>query len=450
MKIHTIEDAMKFIHGTTWKGSVLGLSRISELVLHLGSPQKKLRFVHIAGTNGKGSTAAMLASVLQAAGHKTGLFTSPFVHKFNELIQINGAAVSDDALILLAVEVARAAEKMSDKPTEYEIITALAFLHFFREGCDIVVLEVGMGGRLDSTNVIDTPEVAIITAIGLDHMAQLGGTIEKIAREKAGIIKQGGAVVCHPQAVSVERVLREKCAEMDAAVTFVSEAEICSRGNVSEAERFLEAGNGAGNGAGNESGNESGNDFPDGQKFYYRGENFTVSLLGEHQLRNAAVVIETVEILRARGWEISEKALQNGLRETVWPGRFEVLRRDPVFIVDTAHNPQGVAATLATLEKIAPGVHPIVIFGVLEDKDFIEMARLLSDFVPEKFVLVTPENPRALPASELKKYVTGDAVVCESIAEGVAHTFEIAEFYSVIIALGSLSMIGKIRAMVKS
>ncbi|MCL1877898.1 MAG: bifunctional folylpolyglutamate synthase/dihydrofolate synthase [Defluviitaleaceae bacterium] len=422
MAITTIEGAMNFIYGTTWKGSVLGLSRISELVRLLGMPHRKLKFVHIAGTNGKGSTAAMLASVLQASGYKTGLFTSPFVDKFNELIQVNGTAVSDDALILLAGDVAQEAAKMEDAPTEYEIITALAFLHFFREECDIVVLEVGMGGRIDCTNVIDTPEVAIVTAIGLDHMAQLGGTVEKIAGEKAGIIKSKGAVVCHPQVVSVERVLREKCTEMNASLTFVNEEKIAL------AEINL-----------------------DGQNFGYVKENLTIPLLGAHQLRNAAGVIEAAEILRARGWVISDDALRSGLRETVWPGRFEVLCREPLFIVDVAHNTQGISATLATLDKILPGRNIIFLFGVLADKEYAEMARLLSDFNSgvKKFVLVTPENPRALPAAELVKYVSGKAVVFENLNDGVAHTFETAARDDVIIALGSLSMVGRIRNFVR-
>lgn len=414
--MRTINDAMNFIYSTTWKGSVLGLERISELMLRLGGPQKKLRFVHIAGTNGKGSTAAMLAGVLGAAGYKTGLYTSPYVYKFNEMIQVGGAAVSDDELISLADEVRRAAAEMDDAPTEYEIITALAFVHFLREECDIVVLEVGMGGRIDTTNVIDTPEVAVITAIGLDHMKQLGGTVEKIAGEKAGIIK-GGSVVSHPQDASVERVLRKKCAETGAAATFVREENI-----------LLEEIN------------------PDGQKFTYCGKNFAILLLGGHQLRNAAVAIETVEILRARGWEISEAALHDGLRNTVWPGRFEILRRKPLFITDVAHNPQGISATLATFRTLFPEKKPVFLFGVLADKDFTEMARLLSPQA-KKFVLVTPDSSRALPAAELKKYVTGNAVDYDSVSAGVAHALETAAPDDAIIALGSLSMIGKIRKL---
>ncbi|MDR0273501.1 MAG: bifunctional folylpolyglutamate synthase/dihydrofolate synthase, partial [Clostridiales bacterium] len=196
--ISTIENAMKFIYSTSWKGSVLGLSRIKELLKLLGDPQKNLKFIHIAGTNGKGSTAAMLSSVLNEAGFVTGLFVSPFINNFNEMISVDSKNISDGEIIFHSNAMQKICAQMKETPTEFEIITTLAFLHFVKKNCDIVILEVGLGGRLDSTNVIDTPEVAVIANIGLDHIAQLGDTIEKIAAEKAGIIKQNGSVVCHP------------------------------------------------------------------------------------------------------------------------------------------------------------------------------------------------------------------------------------------------------------
>ncbi|MCL2225507.1 MAG: bifunctional folylpolyglutamate synthase/dihydrofolate synthase [Defluviitaleaceae bacterium] len=423
MKITTINQAMDFIYGTTWKGSVLGLSRIEELLRLMGDPQKKLKFVHIAGTNGKGSTAAMLASILAEAGYKTGLYTSPYIEHFGEMIQINGKPVSDAELISHTAFMQPLAAQMSDAPTEYEIITALAFQHFQRENCGIVVLEVGLGGRLDSTNVIPTPEVAIITAIGLDHMAQLGNTVEKIAGEKAGIIKKNGAVVCHPQISSVENVIREKCAEMNSSVIFADSGAI----SPTECET-------------------------DGQNFSYKmHKNLRIPLLGEHQLRNAAVALETIEILRSRGWKISESALKNGLRNTQWQCRFEIICKSPTVIVDVAHNPQGIQVTLSTLEAVCNGAKPIFIFGVLEDKDYEKMAQLLIPHA-EKFFLVTPENPRALPASTLEKCIRAasphaDITVCESLQQSVKLATQSATPNDVICALGSLSMIGAIRAL---
>jgi len=405
---------MKFIFGTSWKGSVLGLSRITELVRLMGDPQKKLKFVHIAGTNGKGSTAAMLASVLAEAGYKTGLFTSPYIESFNEMIAINGAAITDDALVSTAAQVQQAAAQMEDAPTEYEIITAIAFEHFLCESCDIVVLEVGMGGRLDSTNVIDVPEVAVITAIGLDHMAQLGPTVEKIAGEKAGIIKEGGTVVCHPQISSVEDVIRNRAAKMNASVMFAQD--------VSPIHANI-----------------------DGQEFSYKAhENLKIPLLGDHQLRNAAVVIETVNQLRNAGWKISDAALAKGLHATNWPCRFEVLRKSPLFIADVSHNPQGISVTLDTLHKLSP-TPPIFIFGVLADKDYKKMADLLIRHA-KHFFLVTPENPRALPAQELESYIGGRAstTICESLNHAVTEALATNE---TICVLGSLSMLGDLRTV---
>lgn len=424
--ITTIKDAMDFIYGTTWKGSVLGLSRISELMTLLGEPQKKTKFVHIAGTNGKGSTAAMLASILTEAGYKTGLYTSPYIEKMNEMIQINSTTVSDSELVSLSAHMQPLASRMPDLPTEYEILTALAFLHFFRKACDIVVLEVGMGGRLDTTNVIDTPEVAIIASIGLDHMEQLGNTVEKIAGEKAGIIKTNGRVICHPQISSVEAVIREKCTEMHSSVMFVeSNAISLTRSSI------------------------------DGQVFNFGDYvNLEIPLLGEHQLRNAAVVVETVKALCSAGWDISQDALYNGLRNTCWAGRFEVLRKNPAFIVDVAHNPQGISAIIDTLEKVLPNKEPIFIFGVLADKDYEKMAELLTPCA-KQFFLVTPENPRALPATKLaeciKRACSGVAVqVCENIPQAVNAALNTANDDDVICALGSLSMIGAVRTAILS
>jgi len=408
----TIKQAMKFIYGTTWKGSILGLSRITELMRLLGEPHKKLKFVHVAGTNGKGSTSAMLASILAQAGYKTGLYTSPYLYNFNELIQINNTPITDGEIIQLVTEMQR--HKMHDMPTEYEIITALAFLHFWRGQCDIVVLEVGMGGRLDSTNIIETPEAAIITAIGLDHMGQLGDTIEKIAGEKAGIIKPNGNVVCHEQPQAVEAIIRRKCEETGSKVVFAG------RGGISLLQVGL-----------------------DGQMFSYDGKSLVTPLLGEHQLKNTAVVLEAVEVLRNRGWQITDDHIKDGLRNTTWRGRFEVIRREPVFIIDVAHNPQGVRATLGGLQQLFPDRKVIFIFGVLADKDYAQMAELLLPY-GKKFILVTPENPRALPAAKLREFFP-QGEVCETVSQGVALALEYAGDNDIICSLGSLSLIGTIR-----
>ena len=211
-----IEETLQFIHATSWKGSRLGLERMQDLMLRLGNPQEELRFVHVAGTNGKGSVCAMLSSVLSSAGYRTGLYTSPHLVRVNERTKIDNVDISDEDLICAAEQVKAAVEQMDDKPTEFEVITAMAFVYFRQQKCDIVVLEVGLGGRLDATNVIPVPELAIIMNIGLEHTEVLGDTLQEIAAEKAGIIKGGGSVVFYPQLPSVESVFEETCAQRNA------------------------------------------------------------------------------------------------------------------------------------------------------------------------------------------------------------------------------------------
>ena len=415
MSINTIEEAMQFIYRTSWTGSRLGLSRIMELMELLGNPPKKMKFVHIAGTNGKGSTAAMLASVLEEAGYKTGLYTSPVIHTFGERMQINGKPVTEAEVVSVANHLQKYVDMMPDPPTEFEVITAMSLWFFYEKQCDIVVLEVGMGGRLDATNVIDTPEVAVITSIGLDHMAELGNTVEKIAGEKAGIIKANGIAVCHPQVETVERVIRMKCGEQGTKVTFVDDSAIVATGQGLE-----------------------------GQRFEYDGiKNLNIPLLGTHQLRNAAVVIETAKALCERGWNISDEALRNGLKKTLWPGRFEIMKRNPVFIVDSAHNPQGIQITVDTLCMLFPEKKFIFLFGVLADKDYEAMLEILIPYA-SRFITVTPNDPRALPAGEL--HLGGcDAIYCGSIAQGVKLAIEMSGEDDVICSLGSLSMVGQVR-----
>lgn len=268
----TIEEAMELIHGVEWRGSRPGLTRVRELLHRLGDPQDGLQFVHIAGTNGKGSTAAMLASILRAAGYTTGLFTSPYLERFSERMQVNGVPVPDAEFAAVCETLKPCITAMDDPPTEFELVTAAAMLWFRRRGCDVVVLEVGLGGRLDATNVIAAPACAVITNIGLDHTEILGDTLEQIAREKAGILKPGTCAVSYPQAPEVRRVLRELCAQRGIPLTEADASAIVPL-----------------------------TDSVDGQTFTYRGAEYALPLLGAHQLRNAAVALETVAALRARG-----------------------------------------------------------------------------------------------------------------------------------------------------
>lgn len=412
-------EAIAYIHSRTWLGSRPGLSRTRALLDRLGCPERELRFIHIAGTNGKGSTAAMLAFIMKEAGYRTGLNTSPYLQDFHERVRIDGTMISDADLGACMTEVKAAADGMADPPTEFELITALAFLYFLKKRCDIVVLEVGMGGLLDSTNVIRTPEAAVITAIGLDHQQQLGDKVEEIAAAKAGIIKPDGDVILYPQPESVERVVEEACARQGARLHRAD----CSR--LTPLRHSL-----------------------DGQTFRWDGQELLLPLLGAHQLCNAAAALTTVEVLRQKGWTIREEDVRAGLAATVWPARFEIIRRRPLFIVDGGHNPQCVQALVRNLREYLPGRPITFLTGVLADKDYPAMYRQAAELAA-RFITVTPQSPRALDAAELAAHLKQYAVPvipAGTIAEGVETALRMAGEDGVVCAFGSLYMAGAVRA----
>lgn len=416
----TYEEALSYIHSICWKGSKLGLDRTRELLGKLGDPQKELKFIHIAGTNGKGSTAAMLSSILEEAGYRVGLYTSPFIDRFNERMQVDHQPIPDDTLAELTALVRPYADGMADSPTEFELITALAMVWFAREKCDIVVLEVGMGGELDSTNIIDVPEAAVIAAMGLDHVKELGPTMADIARAKAGIIKEGGRVVSYGGDPEADPVIAETCRARNASLRQPDFSAIVP------GEFGLE-----------------------GQTFSYKGwRDLRVPLVGTYQMKNAAVVLETVETLRQRGWSVSDEAVRKGLAATRWPARFEVLRRDPVFIADGGHNPHGIRATAESLERLFPGRKITFVTGVMADKD---VEHILGLIVPlaDRFFTVRPDNPRAMDAGELAQRIRAmgaRAEACASVREGVDRAIQAEGPQGVACALGSLYMSGEVRA----
>ncbi len=413
------QEALAYIDGVAWFGSRPGLSRVTELLHRLGDPQNRLKFVHIAGTNGKGSCAAMLASVLKTAGYKTGLFTSPYLFRFNERMQINGREIDNDILADVVTRVSIPAEIMEDHPTEFELMTAAAMLWYAEEGCDIVVLEVGLGGRFDATNVISRPEVSVIMNIGLDHTKILGDTVEKIAAEKAGIIKAGCPCVLYQQSDSVTQVIRQRCGEVGAELHIADFSAIKTE--------F---------------------DSLEGQVFTYKGEAYAIPLLGAHQLKNAAVVIETAETLRRRGWKLPHEDVEHGLYAVSWPARFEVVSDGPCFVVDGGHNSQCAQTVAENLKKYFPGCRRVLLIGVLADKDYRSLADILAPEADE-FVCVTPNSDRALPAEELAQVLRpyGKPVtVCESIKEGVSAAIDAAGQDGMVCAVGSLYMVGEIRA----
>lgn len=418
-----VEQTLEYIHSVSWKGSVPGLDRISELLARIGNPETKTKYVHIVGTNGKGSTAAMVSSVLRCAGYKVGLYTSPFIISFNERMQINGNMISNDELSEITEYIKPFADSMVDRPTEFELITAIAFVFFARNNCDIVVLEAGMGGEFDATNVIPSPEVAVFTNIGLDHTDFLGDTVEKIAKTKSGIIKHGCDCVMYRASESVETVIENKCISAGVKLT---KADFSSLRSVSVS---LE-----------------------GQVFDWKDyKSLSLPLLGAHQLYNAATALTTLEKLSDRGFSITEKNIRDGLVTTYWPGRFELLRKAPLFIVDGGHNPQCMEALANNIRDYLPDTLLTVVTGVLADKDYTAMYDLIAPYVKE-FYLVTPPSPRALPASELAKkleHYGKPTHVFDSVERGVISAVNSAGKDGNVLAFGSLYMVGDIKKAIE-
>lgn len=416
----TGQEAVAYIDTFQWQVHAPGLERIRTLLHALGDPQKELKFVHVAGTNGKGSVCAYLASVLRCAGYRVGLCTSPFLEDFRERIQVDGKLIPPEILGELTELARPAAEAMEDHPTEFELITAVAMLYFRRCRCDIVVLEVGLGGALDASNVIDVPEAAVITAMGMDHAAILGPTLGDIAAAKAGIIKPGGAVVSFGGCPEADAVIRERCREQGAQLTEV------------DFSRLRVVGTGL-----------DGTDL----EFAPYGA-LHVPLVGLYQAKNAAVAVTTVEVLEKRGWEISRRALEQGLASVCWPGRLEVVRRaSPVILRDGAHNAHGMAATVESLRALFPGKKLTILMGVMADKDVEDMLKLLAPIAGQVFT-VRPESPRAMPAEELAALVNRygvPAVPCAGVAAGLQAAAEAAGADGAVCALGSLYLVGEVR-----
>ena len=414
-----LNEALEFIQSICWLGTHPGLGRITDLLHRLGDPHKDLKFVHITGTNGKGSVAAMVTATLNAAGLNVGRFTSPHLRYYNERINVAGQDVSDEDICRLAELIKPAAEAMEEKPSEFEVWTAMAMCYFKQRNCDIVVLEVGLGGRLDSTNVIPAPEVAVITNLGLEHTEYLGDTIEKIAFEKAGIIKPGCDVVLYGQGEEATGVVRAKCEECGCKLHITDES----------VQKLHESG-------------------LTGQTLSYRHrENLRLRLIGTYQYRNAAVALDAIDVLKARGFNIPEEAVYEGFAKVVWPGRFEVLREEPLVIVDGAHNPNGVEELAKCLNTYLPGKKVTFMMGVMADKDYVSM---LDEILPmaKNFVAVRPESDRALASADLKHEIETrlriPAIDGGSVKDGVKAALAQADKDDVIVIFGSLYQVGEV------
>ncbi len=416
----TLDEALHYIHSVCWKGSVPGLERISALLDKMGHPERKLKFIHVTGTNGKGSTCAMLASMFTKAGYKTGLYTSPYLIRFNERIQIDGVQIPDEEICEITEYIKPLADSIFEQPTEFEMVTALGFEYFARHNCDLVVCEVGMGGEFDATNVILPPEVAIICNIGLDHTEVLGDTLEKIAATKSGIIKPGCDAVIYREQPSVEAVIEDRCKAVGAKLHKADFADIHLlshdlTGQVFDWERFQASEAAA---ARRPSAAQRGR-RPDDRH------------------RHAAARLEA-----------DRRRHPRGLASVRWPGRFDVRRSDPLFIIDGGHNPQCIQALVKNIQDYLPGRPLTILTGVLADKDYNCMYRNVEPYAKE-FITVTPGNPRALNAHDLAQYLSqfGKPVTaCDQVADGVRLAVEHAGKDGVVLCYGSLYMIGEIEA----
>lgn len=420
----TGQEAIAYIHAHQWERHAPGLDRIRTLLHALGDPQTGQKFVHVAGTNGKGSTCACIAAVLQAAGYRVGLNTSPYLMTFHERIRVDGEMISDGELAWLMEEIRPAAEAMAEHPTEFELITAAALLYFRRKKCDISVLEVGLGGALDASNVIDVPEVAVLTAMGMDHVALLGPTQADVAAAKAGIIKLGGDVVSYGGCPEADRVFRRACKVRGARLIELDFSRLRPRSAGLDGARF---------------------DFVPYEELY-------LPLPGVYQLKNAAAAITALEVLRERGWRVSEEALRRGLAAVRWPGRFEVLGREPVFLLDGAHNAHGMAAAAESLRTLFPDRRIVFLLGLLADKDVSAMLDLLTPLA-ERVYTLRPDSSRALEAEALAALLEERGVparACGSAEEGVRLSTKAAGRSGVVCALGSLYLSGDIRRAVEA
>lgn len=440
--------AIALLHGANWKHTKIGLERMRDFMHALGDPQENLHYVHIAGTNGKGSACVMTQSILTAAGFRTGLYISPHLDQFNERISIDGETISDADLRRLAARVRAAAETLGEEPTDFEMITAMAFCWFEEQHCDLVVLEVGMGGRLDATNVIPHPEVCAIMHIGLDHTEFLGDTVEKVAAEKAGILKPGADCVLYHQLPGVMDVVQQRFADVnpDAAGTTdgafdMAHSNHAGASTKSAAARLIITDPTAFTARAR---------TIDRQVFDYRARrHLRIQLLGNYQMENAMTVLDIIDCLQRRGFGISENTIRAGLAQATWPGRFEVLSRDPLLIVDGAHNPNGVEALVDTIRAYFPDQKINFVMGVMKDKDYHTMLRLIAPYAA-RFITELPDAHRALRPDELKSeiraYFDGPVETADSVTAAVERAMEIAEGTDVItICFGSLYQVAEIR-----
>ena len=418
------------IHEFNRFGMVLGLDRMEELLRRLGNPQDDLKVIHVAGTNGKGSVSKYLEEGLSACGYKMGLYTSPYIETFNERIRYDGADISDEDLEYYGQKVVSAAEAMVadglDSPTEFEVVTAIAFLYFAGRQADITILEVGLGGIGDSTNVVKSPLASVITSISYDHMAQLGSSLAEIAVNKAGIIKTGCPVIANVPQRDAAKIIARKAYAMGSRLYDISGI----RAAVSDETPFSQKVS---------------------MELYEKSySDVEISMVGRHQAENLKTALATLEILRKSGAvKLDREALYEGLKRARQPGRFEVISEDPVVIIDGAHNEAGAQALQETMAQHFAGKKILLVAGILADKEIDSIVKFLTK-ITDHIIVTEPDNPRKLAAEKLAEHVADFGVAAEVVSDveaAVHRAEELADDYDVILFAGSLYLIGDVRRL---
>jgi len=423
------EEAMEYIQNTAKFGSNLGLERTEKILELLGDPQDKIKCIHVAGTNGKGSTTAMITRILLEAGYRTGMYTSPYLEEFEERIQVDGTNIPKEDLARVVTEVSEAVEKVIglgyDHPTEFEIITCAMFKYFCDVDVEYAVVEVGLGGRLDSTNVM-TPVLSVITSISLDHTGVLGDSLSEIAAEKAGIIKRGVPVVSYPQEEEAGKVIEDACRKLGCELITVQP----------DSGEFLEARSLA-------------------QKIRIRTAKGTyepeLSLLGKHQILNCAVAVSAAEKLQELGLRIRKDDIMSALAKVKWIGRLEVLKKEPLVVIDGAHNIEGITLLNESLKTYFSYDRLVLIIGILKDKQVEDMIGVIAPQA-HRVIAVTPNSGRAESAEELNEVIlgfNGNSEACDDYSEAFEKALGYAGKDDMILVCGSLYMIGDMRKVIR-
>ncbi|CUX43067.1 bifunctional folylpolyglutamate synthase/dihydrofolate synthase [Clostridium sp. C105KSO13] len=424
----TYKEARVYLDEVSKYGSVLGLDTIRGLLNELGNPQDDLKFIHIAGTNGKGSVLAYTSTILSEAGYRTGRYVSPTVVSYLERIQVDGKWIPEDDFAELVEEVQKAIVRMEAhgeaSPTVFEAETAVAFLYFKKVKCDIVVLEAGLGGTLDATNIVKNTIAAVFSSVSRDHMGVLGESLEKIAVNKAGIMKPGCVVVTAGQKPEVMKVFKNFANELGCRMYTADDNET----------QLLEEG-------------------WRGQYFTYKNrDNIHISLAGRYQIVNAVTVLELIDSLKDAGYRIPEEAVRKGFEETVWPGRFSCINTGPIFIADGAHNEEAALRLRESVETYFPGKRLVFIMGIFRDKEYQKIARIMGPLASKIFTVDLPDTDRTLRAADLARALTpycAEVKAETAISGAVKDAFLAAAKDDVILTFGSLSYLGLVMELVK-